>query len=429
MLRRQTLILMILGLLFSVVPFSTTTAQSGICGDTVTVVAGDTLSEIATRCNTTVSAIVAANPGLQATDTLLVNQVIVMPSATGVPQTEPPIVAISPMSGPPGTVINMVASGFPTNVPVVVGIGRTGTEYEVVSRPVVGQRGSVYQAFPLPSYAETGEPWVVVVETNNQAARAVSYEFIVTDGAGDNGQGAFPNVSLAPTSGRAGTTLNLTATGYPPNASAIIGVGRQNLNYRYSLREEIASNGSLNTTITIPEDAAAGTNWQVVVQVESNRDYAAFSNLFVVTGPDTSPDGVAVFEEAYTYLVALEDNGQTGPFVGCEDSLVPIRVNFAPTIAPLTAALEELLAIDEEFYGQSGLYNALHQSNLSVVGIDIENGLATINLTGDIIASGACDAPRIIGQLEYTALQYSTVSSVEIFVDGVPLEQVVSAAN
>jgi hypothetical protein len=55
--------------------------------------------------------------------------------------------------------------------------------------------------------------------------------------------------------------------------------------------------------------------------------------------------------------VALEDAGASGKEIGCGDSIIPVDLNVEPTAAPLTAALEELLAIDERFYGQSGLYN------------------------------------------------------------------------
>jgi hypothetical protein len=39
---------------------------------------------------------------------------------------------------------------------------------------------------------------------------------------------------------------------------------------------------------------------------------------------------------------------------------------------------------------------------------------------------GVCDSPRVQAQIEQTALQFSTVSEVEVFVNDTPLEEVLS---
>jgi hypothetical protein len=98
----------------------------------------------------------------------------------------------------------------------------------------------------------------------------------------------------------------------------------------------------------------------------------------------------------------------------------------APTRAPLTAAIRALLALDERTYGQSGLYNALYQSDLQLEGVDLNNGQATIRLTGEVQVGGVCDHPRVEAQLEQTALQFSTVDRVEVMVNGTPLDEVLS---
>ena len=112
------------------------------------------------------------------------------------------------------------------------------------------------------------------------------------------------------------------------------------------------------------------------------------------------------FERTRIYLIALEDNGQSGKKVGCGDSVVPVEVAIAPTKAPLRAALEKLLSIKEPYYGQSGLYNALHQSNLRVAEAKILNRQAIVHLAGTQLVSGTCDVPRIVAQLEETVLQF-----------------------
>jgi hypothetical protein len=39
---------------------------------------------------------------------------------------------------------------------------------------------------------------------------------------------------------------------------------------------------------------------------------------------------------------------------------------------------------------------------------------------------GVCDSPRVQAQLEEIALQFSTVNSVAVFINGEPLDQVLS---
>lgn len=125
-------------------------------------------------------------------------------------------------------------------------------------------------------------------------------------------------------------------------------------------------------------------------------------------------------------LIALEDNGQAGTLVGCGDSAIPITVTIPPTQGILRAALEKLFSAKQQFYGESGYYNALYQSDLQVIGVTIEQGKAIIHLTGSVMLGGVCDAPRVEAQIEQTALQFSTVSDVAVFINDVPLEEVLS---
>jgi hypothetical protein len=126
-------------------------------------------------------------------------------------------------------------------------------------------------------------------------------------------------------------------------------------------------------------------------------------------------------------LIELEGSGQSGPLVGCGDSAIPINVTIPPTQGVLRAALEKLFSAKQQFYGESGYYNALYQSDLAIESVRIEQGNAIIHLTGTITLGGVCDAPRIQAQIEQTALQFSTVSDVTVFVNDVPLEDVLSS--
>ncbi|HEX7541138.1 MAG TPA: GerMN domain-containing protein [Anaerolineales bacterium] len=126
------------------------------------------------------------------------------------------------------------------------------------------------------------------------------------------------------------------------------------------------------------------------------------------------------------FLIAVDDNGQTGILVGCGDSAVPVQVEIPPTQGVLKAALVELLSVKDQYYGQSGLYNALYQSDLQVETVRIDGGKASVYLTGTLIMGGECDAPRVQAQLEQIVLQFSTVTETAIFINGKPLADVLS---
>lgn len=126
------------------------------------------------------------------------------------------------------------------------------------------------------------------------------------------------------------------------------------------------------------------------------------------------------------FLIAVGDNGQTGIPVGCGDSAVQIQVEIPPTQGVLKAALIALLSVKDQYYGQSGLYNALYQSDLQVESVRIDGSKASVFLTGTLKMGGECDAPRVQAQLEHTVLQFQNVTQVAIFINGKPLADVLS---
>jgi LysM repeat protein len=114
-------------------------------------------------------------------------------------------------------------------------------------------------------------------------------------------------------------------------------------------------------------------------------------------------------DQTNIYLIAQNDNGQSGPEIGCGDSVVPVEMVISPTNAPLKASLTKLLSIKDQDSALSGLYNALYTSDLQVTSVVIVNRQSIVNLSA---------------QLQETALQFSTVDSVAISVNGVLLEDV-----
>jgi hypothetical protein len=346
---------------------------------------------------------------------------VTVPEVT--PTAVEPSAAIAPLSGAPGTEIQVTAAGFPPQTEVQVGAGRQGSEFGVTQTEMTDAQGELVTTLTLPDFAEPGDPWVVVVRVVERGgAKATSPVFQVT---GESGTDA-PRVEIAPLSGPPGTPIEVEAPGFPPETEVQVGAGRQGSEFGVTQTEMTDAQGELVTTLTLPDFAEPGDPWVVVVRVVERGGAQATSPVFQVTAPEPGPtpteaDG-ALFDRVNIYLIALEDAGERGKEIGCGDSVVPVEVPVEPTVAPLTAALKELLAVEERLYGQSGLYNALFRSDLQVESVAVEDGEAVIRLTGTLNLGGACDAPRIRAQLEETALQYSTVNTVSIYINGTSLE-------
>ena len=187
------------------------------------------------------------------------------------------------------------------------------------------------------------------------------------------------------------------------------------------------------STVEIPTNTATAVVSPTEPIVPTATIAIASPTLLVPTATQALPTSTESAPTASTeqtvkiFLIALEDNGQSGTRVGCGDSAIPVTVTIPKTQGVLRAALEKLLTNKKQFYGESGYYNALYQSDLQVAKVTIEQGKAIIHLTGTIMLGGTCDAPRLEAQIEQTALQFSTVSDVVVFVNDVPLEDILSS--
>jgi hypothetical protein len=126
------------------------------------------------------------------------------------------------------------------------------------------------------------------------------------------------------------------------------------------------------------------------------------------------------------YYVAVGDNGVSGPQIGCGDSLVATTtapVRFRDQVGPSIGAL---LANKSRDVGMSGLVNVLYESYLTYLGGELDGSTITIYLSGQFMLGGVCDIPRAKAQLEYTAMAASAATSAQVFVDGRPIDEVLS---
>lgn len=153
----------------------------------------------------------------------------------------------------------------------------------------------------------------------------------------------------------------------------------------------------------------AGVSWKIA-DIAYDNDTTLEGILRGNAGPAGNTMSVKV------YLVAVDDNGRLGKKIGCDDSLVPVTRTINKTAAPLTAAINELLATPRHPAGNPRLDNFWKGRNLKVRSVVIRNNTATIHLTGEVFVAGICDMPRIESQIEETARQFPSVKRVKVFI-------------
>jgi len=126
------------------------------------------------------------------------------------------------------------------------------------------------------------------------------------------------------------------------------------------------------------------------------------------------------------FLVAIEDKGISGIKIGCDDSLIPVDVTVSSDLTTPWSALSALLNLDETYFGESGLYNALHQSNLEIQSYETFEGKTKVYLEGELMLGGVCDTPRVEEQILATIQQDDQIEELEVYVNGVLLQEVLS---
>jgi hypothetical protein len=188
---------------------------------------------------------------------------------------------------------------------------------------------------------------------------------------------------------------------------------------------EAPANGALPTemaiTVAPPTQAAPGGQPPKATQAVVYPTYTTSEQ------PPQKPQPTAAGpQQVNFFLIGMNDNGKSGRKVGCGDSAIAVAAQVAPGKGVLKAALEQLLSIHDQYYGQSGLYNALYQSNLHLDKVEVVQGHAYIWLSGSLKSGGTCDDPRIKAQIAETALQFPNVHVVSIIVNGRDLQSLLS---
>lgn len=127
--------------------------------------------------------------------------------------------------------------------------------------------------------------------------------------------------------------------------------------------------------------------------------------------------------------IAIGDDGQRGPAIGCGDSVIFETVSqpiIGSTVADrVSAAVKRLLIDRRAILNAPAERNALVNSKLMLDTVTVADGTTTVALSGQFQLDGECDNPRVQAQLEQT-VKNNGADQIHIQVNGRPLNEVLS---
>jgi hypothetical protein len=138
-----------------------------------------------------------------------------------------------------------------------------------------------------------------------------------------------------------------------------------------------------------------------------------------VTSPDSTPSGSpagTTTVRAYFFLGSFTDNAGLAPV---ERAIPKTQVVGAASVAALLAG-----PIEPELAASPAMYTSIPEGT-RLLGLQISNGVATVNLSSEFEAGGdSISVSGRIAQVVYTLTQFPTVNGVRFEFDGVPPKSV-----
>ncbi|EMR00609.1 GerMN domain-containing protein [Paeniglutamicibacter gangotriensis] len=142
--------------------------------------------------------------------------------------------------------------------------------------------------------------------------------------------------------------------------------------------------------------------------------------------PSSGTNAASATSPLTIFYVAVDDQGKSGPLVGCGDSIVATETGPVIYASQVEAAMSTLLEDKDAEHGQSGLVNTLSASELTYVSASVSGDTVTVELSGEILSGGTCDDPRIIAQLTHTAMVAAGTGEAVILINGVDVNKYLS---
>lgn len=197
-------------------------------------------------------------------------------------QSYTPVIAISPNSGPAGTVINVSGTGFPPSLSVSIRLAITSTDFLTTpyTTTVTSGSGTFATSFIMPSKWPDNS---TITQTNLQVVALVDgTSYVDSEAFTYQPAVATPVISINPTSAGAGTDIAVSGSNFPANTSIEIRLGLPSAGFISSPYLTITTNssGAFTTPFTVPSQWTNGTPitdtaLQVVVTVAGNQSISA----------------------------------------------------------------------------------------------------------------------------------------------------------
>lgn len=248
--------LMAASLFFFMLGFVPTALAQTTCNDPWTVDSGDTLAQIADRCDTSVTALVAQNDQIDDPSLINIGWRIDIPEEENAPASPPrqPAPDQPEQDGDytikPGDTLYSIAQRFDTTVSALARENQIAN----VNRIEVGT------ILDIPDPHSNDEP---PVREPSQPERGT--------------------VTIRPDSGPPGTRVTITASGFPANTNVNVGAGVKNSEYEI-LDENLRTNsrGQLEATVNLPYYADEGRQWVFAVETDDYRMKALSEDFDVI---------------------------------------------------------------------------------------------------------------------------------------------------
>jgi hypothetical protein len=157
-------------------------AEQPACAGAYTVQEGESLGEIAGRCEVPLLSLLTANPQIANPNQVAAGERISIPALAGRgggdDLAEPSVWGSFAPKYAPGEVITVQASGFPPNVPVRVGIGLSSSGYQVLEQATSAADGGLEISLTLPASARPGDTaFILVTASGVPSVQAISPGF------------------------------------------------------------------------------------------------------------------------------------------------------------------------------------------------------------------------------------------------------------
>ncbi len=168
----------------------------------------------------------------------------------------------------------------------------------------------------------------------------VLYPWLIYPGQVLNIPGGIPttgaSLSISPTSGAAGTTVNVTGGGFPANAVVRVGPAPNGAGGLISEKQVTADGaGAFSTSVDMPSSASAGSQF-VVRGFVPGVGVDATSQVFTVTGGNTSNESITITPTSGPAGTTVTVKGSNWP-VGSTVRIGPARNNGSDIVSEVQA--------------------------------------------------------------------------------------------